>query len=333
MGIAVGGAIILGVQISSYRFYWAVIAAFVTFMGANSSGEQVRKGFFRVAGTVVGILIGSLLVNVVGHNPYGSIAVILASLFFGIYLLRVNYAFMVVGITIMVSQLYQQLGEFSNSLLLLRLGETAVGAAFAMIVALTVLPLRTRRVLHVSMRDLVQSVGQLVEHASGHLLGDDHDLDRTLRADARAVDAAYQAVIVTAQPLRRSLVGKLDNDMASALVLAAAARNYSRNLVADAEATTPLDVEERRSFERASSTLLASIDLIRTSVTGTRDGVYARSASLFERVEQDLENSGTDDTGDIDLALRDFKLIDGVMARLAELMNLRIGDFDTAEAF
>jgi hypothetical protein len=328
IGIAVGGAIILGVQISSYRFYWAVIAAFVTFMGANSSGEQVRKGFLRVAGTVAGILIGSLLVNVVGHNPYGSIAVILAALFFGIYLLRVNYAFMVVGITIMVSQLYQQLGEFSNSLLLLRLEETAVGAAFAMTVALTVLPLRTRRVLRVGMRNLVQSVAQLVEHASGHLLGHDHDLERTVRADARAVDAAYQAVISTAQPLRRSLVGKLDDDIASALVLAAAARNYSRNLVTDAEATTPLDVDERRTFQRASATLLTSIEVVATGMTGTRDAVYVRSASLFERVEQDLEQR---DTGDIDLALRDFKLIDGVMARLAALMSLRIGDFDTAE--
>jgi hypothetical protein len=40
MGIAVGAAIALGVLISSDRFYWAVIAAFITFMGTNNSGEQ-----------------------------------------------------------------------------------------------------------------------------------------------------------------------------------------------------------------------------------------------------------------------------------------------------
>ena len=79
MGIAVGGAIILGVQVSSYRFYWAVIAAFVTFMGVNNSAEQVRKGIFRVSGTIVGIGIGSLLVDAVGHNTYGSVAVILGA--------------------------------------------------------------------------------------------------------------------------------------------------------------------------------------------------------------------------------------------------------------
>jgi uncharacterized membrane protein YgaE (UPF0421/DUF939 family) len=329
IGVAVGGAIILGVQLSSERFYWAVIAAFVTFMGANSTVEQVRKGFFRVIGTVVGILIGSLFVSLIGHNAYGSIAVVLGALFFGIYLLRINYAFMVVGVTIMVSQLYQQLGEFSNSLLVLRLEETAVGAAFAIIVALTVLPLRTRRVLDVGMRHLVEAVGQLVEHASDHLLGDDHDLGNTMRADARAVDAAYQALIATAQPLRRSLVGKLDDDIASALVLASAARNYSRNLVADTEVATLIDVKERHTFLRARSTLLASIEVVGICVTGTRDGEYIRSSSLFERVEQDLDTSGT---GIINLSLRDFKLIDGVMARMAEMMNLRIGDFDTTAA-
>ena len=140
MGIAVGGATALGVVVSSYRFYWAVIAVFVTFMGVNNSGEQVRKALFRVAGTVVGIGIGSLIAEAVGHHTYWSIAVILAALFFGFYLMRINYAFMVIGITVMVSLLYVQLDEFSNSLLLVRLEETALGAAVAIAVVMLVPP-------------------------------------------------------------------------------------------------------------------------------------------------------------------------------------------------
>jgi uncharacterized membrane protein YccC len=68
-----------------------------------------------------------------------SIAVILAALFFGFYLQRINYAFMVTGITVMVAQLYVQLDEFSNSLLL-RLEETALGAAVAIAVVMLVFP-------------------------------------------------------------------------------------------------------------------------------------------------------------------------------------------------
>jgi hypothetical protein len=40
MGVAVGAAIAFGVMISSARFYWAVLAVLVTFMGTNTSGEQ-----------------------------------------------------------------------------------------------------------------------------------------------------------------------------------------------------------------------------------------------------------------------------------------------------
>ncbi len=59
MGIAVGAAIIVGDALSGRRFYWAVIAAFITFMGANTAGEQLRKSVFRVAGTVVGVIVGA----------------------------------------------------------------------------------------------------------------------------------------------------------------------------------------------------------------------------------------------------------------------------------
>ena len=59
IGIAAGAAIVLGDLISPQRFYWAVLAAFITFMGAHNSGEQIRKALFRVGGTVVGIFLGS----------------------------------------------------------------------------------------------------------------------------------------------------------------------------------------------------------------------------------------------------------------------------------
>jgi len=328
MGVAVSGAIFLGIQISSYRFYWAVVAAFVTFMAANNSAEQIRRGFFRVVGTVVGIGIGSLLVDVVGHNSYGSVAVILVALFFGLYLLRVSYAFLVVAVTVMVSQLYLDFGEFSNSLLVVRLEETAVGAAFAMIVALTVLPLHTRRVLRIAFRDHVQAIGRLVDHASDRLLGDDHDPERTLHADARDIDAAYQALVATAQPLRRNLTGKLDEEIGWVMLLASASRHYSRNLVADVEAAGLLDGETRRDIERASATLHESLEAVARATTGSRDVGYTRSSALFDRAERRLEE-GWANVGAGRLAVRDLMLIDGAMARTAEVMGLAITDYDT----
>ena len=76
IGIAAGAAIALGDLVSPQRFYWAVLAAFITFTGAHNAGEQIRKAFFRVAGTIVGIGVGSLLVSAVGHHTLWSIAVL-----------------------------------------------------------------------------------------------------------------------------------------------------------------------------------------------------------------------------------------------------------------
>jgi uncharacterized membrane protein YccC len=301
---------------------------FIVFMGANNSGEQARRAVSRVAGTVIGIAIGSLAANVVGDHTHWSVAIILVSLFFAFYLMRVNYAFMAIGITVVVSQLYVQLHEFSNSLLLLRLEETAIGAAVAISVVTLVFPLRTRRVLRVAMREQVEAVGRLVDHAGSHLLGADHEEVSTLRADARSVDASYQALVATAQPLRRSLFGSYDDYTEGVMRLANVSRNYSRDLVNDVETARCLDPGTRADIERATATLHTSLDVLAGALNGSRDVTYTRSAALFDRAERRLEtHAGEADEGQ--LALRDFQLIDGAMATLADSIGLERTDFDT----
>jgi uncharacterized membrane protein YccC len=72
--LAVGAAAAVGSAISEQRYYWAVIAVFVVYAGTNTVGEQVLKAAHRVAGTVIGILLGSLLAQAVGliAEPRGS---------------------------------------------------------------------------------------------------------------------------------------------------------------------------------------------------------------------------------------------------------------------
>ena len=330
IGIAVGAAVAAGDVLSPRRFYWAVIAAFVVFNNATNAGEQVRRAFFRVAGTLAGIAAGSLLVTAVGHHPYWPVAVILAALFFGFYLLRVNYAFMVFGITVTVAQVYVQVGEFSNSLLLLRLEETAIGAAVAIAVVILVLPLRTRRVLRIAARDFVQAVGRLADHASDYLRGAGNSSKATLRSDARAVDAAYHSLMTTAQPLR-PLGGTTGEGIRGGLRLASAARNYSRDLVADTGQARLSDAGMRLDIELATAALLHSMDVIADAVTGSREATYTRSSAIFDRVERRIEER-TSTVGLAQLAIRDLKLIDGTMARLAEAMGLAVTDYDTVPA-
>ncbi len=330
IGVAAGVAIALGDLISPDRFYWAVLAAFITFMGAHNAGEQIRKAVFRVAGTVIGIGVGSLLVSAVGHHTVWSITVILVSFFLGLYLFRISYAFLAVAVTVTVSQLYQQLGEFTNSLLVVRLEETALGAAVAIIVVMFVFPLHTRQVLRVALREHVDAVGRLVDDASARLAGREDGIDSTLRSDARAIDAAYQTVVATAQPVRRTVWGSADEDTLRALRLTSASRNYSRNLVVDAGRLRSLGVDAHVDVSRASATLHSSIDVVARALTGPRDGTYTRSSALFDQAESRL-NACPHRAASLEFALRDFKLLDGTMARMAELMGLGMNDDYDAE--
>ena len=153
----------------------------------------------------------------------------------------------------------------------------------------------------------------------------------TVRSDARAVDAAYQALTATAQSLRRNLSGGIDEDTGRALRLASASRHYSRNLVADTERAGLLDAGTRLDIELAGATLRQSLDVIAGALTGPRDGVYTRSSALFDQAERRIEErSGI--AGPVQLAIRDLKLIDGTMARMAGVLGLSITDYDTVPA-
>jgi hypothetical protein len=320
MGVAAAGAIALGDVLSPTRFYWAVIAAYLTFLGTNNSGEQVRKALFRVAGTVVGIATGSLCVKAVGHDTYSSIALVLFALFIGFYLMRINYVFLVIAITVMVSMLYVQLDEFSDSLLLLRLEETALGAAVAVAVSLRVLPLRTRRVLRIALRVHVQEIRRLVAHVTGHIDQADTHINTVLRADARRIDASYQTIVATAQPLRRNLFGGVDAPTAGMIRLASASRHYGRNLVLDIATLPALDAQIRADLAVAGAALLNSLDAISDALTGPTHGTYTAAASWYDRAESRLEAQ----PGTARFWLRDLKLIDEAMARIAQTLGMTL---------
>jgi hypothetical protein len=342
MGIAAGGAIIAGDALSGRRFYWAVIAAFITFMGAHTAGEQLRKSVFRVAGTVVGVIAGALLAHLVGDVVWLQIVVVIVSLFLGLYLFRINYTFMTIGITVMVSQLYVELDEFSNSLLLLRLAETAVGAGVAVLTVLLVLPLHVGRVARVAARQQVEALADLADRCLARLAdpASAFGSDLELRAAARRVDVAYQALVATARPMRTPLYGRLAERVAGFMATAVAARHYASNLLLDASTRyADLDARAIDSLDGARRQLADSVGAITAALApGAGDGGdgspagrrYVRSASLFARVADELP--GEPLTSRPQLALRDLQLLDGALAEAARWAGVPVTDLDTVPA-
>jgi uncharacterized membrane protein YgaE (UPF0421/DUF939 family) len=344
MGIAVGGAIALGDQLSGRRFYWALIGAWVTFMGTNTAGEQLRKATFRIAGTLVGVLAGALLAHAVGNQVDWQLVVVLVSLFLGLYLFRVNYMFMVIGITVMISQLYVELGEFSNSLLVLRLEETSIGAGVAILTVLLVLPLHVSRVARVAAREQIAALADLADRCLDRL-GNPASIrgsDLELRAAARRVDNAYQALVATVRPMRTPLVGSLASRVAGFAATASAARHYARNLLLDASTRyADLSPDAVAELTAARRRLAASLTAITSALSPSPDADpgpgadfsasdsagYVRSAALFAHIADQLPDQ--EFTSRPQLALRDLQLLDGAFAEAARWSGVEVTDLDT----
>jgi uncharacterized membrane protein YccC len=329
VGVAVGAAIALGDLLSGQRFYWAVIGAFVVFQGTSNAEEQIGKALSRIAGTLAGIVVGSRLVDLIGMHAGWMIVIILVSVLLGLYLQRASYAFLVIGVTVMVSQLYEEIGDFSSALLIQRLEETAVGAAVAAAVVLAVLPLHASRVARVALRGYLAAMASLLRHAYAALGGAE---DAALvQRDTRALNAAYRALTSTIQSMRLVAAGGQGERAGTALAAATAARRYALTLMRDIPPAAAPDADTAALLDRGCQTLQASLTALRSAVADPHGTTYTRSASLFDLVEQRLATPGSKG-GKAHLALRDLRLIDGALAELAGALGMEITSYDTHPA-
>lgn len=340
MAASVSIAIVAGYALDAQRFYWAVVAAVLVLVGTNTVAEQLRKAAYRVTGTLVGVVVGTALVDAVGTHSLWSLVVVVVSSWLGMYLFRVNYAFMAMAVTVSLSQAYLSLGEFSGGLLVERLAETAVGAGAAIVAVLVVVPLHTRRVLDVAAADLVDAVASLADGAAAMLASpgggaagaappDGRPLD--LRAAGRRVDAAYQALVATAQPLRMVSWADSQDRVARLTAAAAAARHYSRNMVFDADGARPAGVDPD-ALAHARSILAASAGALSARLRGTPAApVYTRAGALFGAAERALATDDAPPSPTL-LVLRDLALVDGTLARIATRHGMAVRTLDTDPA-
>lgn len=232
VAVAGGLAIIAGRELSSVRYYWAVIAAFVAFAGTATRSETTGKAIGRVAGTVLGLGAGILLAEATTGHTIWTLVVVVTAMSCGFYLVRLSYACMIFFVTIMVAQLYSALHEFTPGLLVLRLEETALGAAIGVVVAFVVLPTSTRDTVASATRTYLTAVGELLVAVAEALDGRwrERPSERAAAEEAQAADedvpedeprAGMDALIrdldhrlrqvaLVARPLTRSLTWSAD---------------------------------------------------------------------------------------------------------------------------
>ena len=204
--ITVAGSltIVLGDLLSGQRWYWAVLACFLAFTGTATAAETARKAGQRAVGTVVGVVIAMPLLPLLGHALVTGLVTMLVALFVGFYFFRVSYTVLAVAVTVLVGELYELMGSFSDDLLWLRVTETAVGAAVGAVVAVCVLPTASRDAETAARARLAEDLRDALDAMAATIRGEAADLHERLRV----LDAGlHQLTVIGVPMLRREVPG------------------------------------------------------------------------------------------------------------------------------
>jgi hypothetical protein len=206
--VAVGSslAIIGGELLSTQRWYWAVLTCWIVFLNTASTGEILVKGYRRLLGTVFGVVAGIVLAGLVGTHTWTAFALVLVLIFAMFYTAPLSYTLMSFFVTAMLGLLYTLLHTYSLDVLVLRIEETALGAACGVVAAALVLPVRTDRRTNELLGTVLERLAEVTEAAVGQLSGGPADelLDKARDLDQALADlrAATQPLIHPVTPLR-----------------------------------------------------------------------------------------------------------------------------------
>lgn len=213
--VAAGLSIFAGKMISPNRWYWAVITSYILFTTTETVGETIKKTWQRVSGTAVGIIIGIGIAELITMNPKLELAVIFLLIFLSFYFIQVSYTSMIIFFTTLLAFLYKLLGQFTSSIMVIRLEETLTGGIIGALVAIFLFPHKTRSKINNAMIDVMNMIAELMEkrsqdktlHGSREmLLGELKNIERELQK-VRSANLNTRIHILPFVTLNRNITG------------------------------------------------------------------------------------------------------------------------------
>ncbi|HXP56408.1 MAG TPA: FUSC family protein [Streptosporangiaceae bacterium] len=200
--VAASLAIAAGTFVSPTRWFWAVIAAFTVFSNTTTAGATIYRAGQRVIGTAAGVAAGLVVAAALAGHTTIELVLLFGCVFGAFYYVQTAYGVMTLFITLMLSLLYALLGEFSFSLLSLRLEETGIGALIGAVVALLVLPQRGRQPVTDRLVTVLNEMAALLDVvATAPAAGAVETDRRTATLDhVRRLDQAYQQLRTLTAP-------------------------------------------------------------------------------------------------------------------------------------
>lgn len=254
-GLASVLTLLCALPVSPVRFYWAMLACLIVLTGTATSSETLVKGAHRVLGTALGVVTAIAAVHLTRGHDTLVVTVMAVCVLLAVYFFRVAYGILAFSITTLMGLLYNALGEFTDTLILTRLEETAVGAGVAALIAVLILPVHNRNTTAAArdafVRDLVSLVKEVRDKTAGRGCGTD------LLMSARRLDARMHQLALATHPWGGAALSGIDTApvarrlasysaitvRAKALAAAAAMENSS---VPDFDVVAPLTMPLRR---------------------------------------------------------------------------------------
>ncbi|MFF4258409.1 FUSC family protein [Streptomyces sp. NPDC001663] len=324
--VAVGSALAIvgGEFLSSQRWYWAVLTCWIVFINTASTGEILVKGYRRLLGTVLGVVAGLLLAGLVGHHTWTAFALVLLCVFAMFYTAPLSYTLMSFFVTAALGVLYTLLHTYSLSVLVLRVEETALGAACGVIAAAFVLPVHTDRRTNDLLVTVLERLGDVTEAAVEQLSGGD---PAELLDKARELDQALADLRAATQPLTHPVtpLRTRRNTARYVVALLETCAYHSRSLAAMAELlpTHPSIAADPR-LRRAGQRILRNISAIGARVADGRAAVEVETgASIAALLESEVPGSSR--YGRItDRVLRHLQRLDEAVVGLARPLKVPV---------
>ncbi|MET8116555.1 FUSC family protein [Streptomyces prasinus] len=198
--VSVGSSLAIagGGLLSAQGWHWAVLTCWLVFINTESTGEILVKSYRRLLGTVLGVVAGIALAGLVGGHTWTAFALMLVLIFAMAYTAPLSYTLMSFFVTAVVGLLYTLLHTYSWEVLVLRVAETALGAACGVFAAFLVLPVRTDRRTNELLGTVLERLTEVTEAAVDQLSGGPvvDLLDR-----ARELDKALGELRAATKPL------------------------------------------------------------------------------------------------------------------------------------
>jgi hypothetical protein len=325
---AIATAIVLPIAyyaVDPGHFYWGLIGVTVGLVESNTTPERLRRLAHRMAGTVIGAVIGILLVHAIGPGHiWWTLAVIVVALALGASGRQCAYAFWVISLVTALIQPYAMSTPSSGLdwLLTKRLLLNALGMVVAGVCAAVIVPVSTRKIAREAGHAYLSALEQLITRVA--LRWKEPDAPIRLRGAARAVDAALLQVQkrdpapgprAPEPPWRRG-----DN----VLALLGTATRHAHELAATADIDITLAPPLLAQVERITDILADSLRVLDQQFATGRRGTWVRVSPIIHELESALQPPSGRQEKRLLNALHELAAIDEVLAGLAENRRLEV---------